>query len=126
KDSVEAELAERVGVTQVNTIEQPLPPLGKFGLIMEQLGSEEVAMQATGMLNTNGIMCFLGIYAPTEAPEDIGSFYTDVVLGDKTFFGSVNANINYFRMGLKDFAEIQKRFPGALRDTISLRIAPED
>jgi hypothetical protein len=29
-------------------------------------------------------------------------------------------------MGLKDFAEIQKRFPGVLRDTISMRITPED
>ena len=83
-------------------------------------------MLATSMLNTNGIMCFLGIYSSTTAPEDIGEFYKDVVLGNKTFFGSVNANINYFRMGLKDFAEIQKRFPGVLRDTISMRIAPED
>src|SRR6266705_6432740 len=126
KDSVKAQLAQRVGGTYVKTIEQPLQTLGKFDLIMEETGSAQVAMQATGMLNTTGIMCFLGIYAPTEAPEDIGSFYKDVVLGNKTFFGSVNANLNYFRMGLKDFAEIQKRFPGVLRDTISMRIAPED
>src|SRR5947208_15603980 len=78
------------------------------------------------MLKTNDIMCFTGIYASTEAPKDIGSFYKDVVLDNKTFFGSVNANINYFRIGLKDLAEIQKRFPGVLRDTISMRIAPED
>ena len=126
KDSIKAQLAQRVGATYVNTIEQPLQTLGKFDLIMEETGSAQVAMQATGMLNTNGIMCFLGIYAPTEAPEDIGSFYKDVVLGNKTFFGSVNANINYFRMGLKDLAEIQKHFPGILKDTISMRIAPED
>jgi len=29
-------------------------------------------------------------------------------------------------MGLKDFAEIEKRFNGILRDTISARIAPEE
>ena len=126
KDSVKAQLAQRVGASYVNTMEQPLGTLGKFDLIMEETGSAQVAMQATGMLNTNGIMCFLGIYAPTEAPEDIGSFYKDVVLGNKTFFGSVNANINYFRQGLKDLTEIQKQFPNVLRDTISMRIAPED
>src|SRR5437016_5699060 len=68
KDSVKAQLAQRVGGTYVNTIEQRLQTLGKFDLVMEVTESEQVAMQATGMLNTNGIMCFLGIYAPTEAP----------------------------------------------------------
>ncbi len=29
-------------------------------------------------------------------------------------------------MGLKDFAEIEKRFNGILRDTISARISPEE
>ena len=126
KDSAKARLAERAGAVYVNTMEQPLQSLGKFDLIMEETGSAQVAMQATSMLNTNGIMCFLGIYASTTAPENIGEFYKDVVLGNKTFFGSVNANINYFRMGLKDFAEIEKRFNGILRDTISVRISPEE
>jgi len=126
KDSIKAQLAQRSGATYVNTMEQPLLGLGKFDLIMEETGSAQVAMQATGMLSTNGIMCFLGIYSPTEAPEDIGEFYRDVVLGNKTFFGSVNANISYFRMGLKDLAEIQKRFKGGLRDTISSIVSPEN
>jgi len=126
KDSAKAQLAQRAGAVYVNTTEQPLQSLGKFDLIMEETGSAQVAMQATSMLNTNGIMCFLGIYSPTTAPEDIGEFYKDVVLGNKTFFGSVNANINYFRMGLKDFTDIEKRFDGILRDTISARIPPED
>jgi threonine dehydrogenase-like Zn-dependent dehydrogenase len=124
KDSAKARLAERAGAVYVNTIEQPLQSLGKFDLIMEETGSAQVAMQATSMLNTNGIMCFLGIYSSTTAPEDIGEFYKDVVLGNKTFFGSVNANINYFRMGLKDFADIENRFDNILRDTISARIPP--
>jgi threonine dehydrogenase-like Zn-dependent dehydrogenase len=126
KDSAKARLAERAGAVYVNTAEQPLQSLGKFDLIMEETGSAQVAMQATSMLNTNGIMCFLGIYSSTTAPEDIGEFYKDVVLGNKTFFGSVNANINYFRMGLKDFAEIENRFDGILRDTISARISPDE
>jgi threonine dehydrogenase-like Zn-dependent dehydrogenase len=124
KDSAKARLAQRAGAVYVNTIEQPLQSLGKFDLIMEETGSAQVAMQATSMLNTNGIMCFLGIYSSTTAPEDIGEFYKDVVLGNKTFFGSVNANINYFRMGLKDFADIENRFDNILRDTISARIPP--
>jgi threonine dehydrogenase-like Zn-dependent dehydrogenase len=126
KDSAKARLAQRAGAVYVNTTEQPLQSLGKFDLIMEETGSAQVAMQATSMLNTNGIMCFLGIYSSTTAPEDIGEFYKDVVLGNKTFFGSVNANISYFRMGLRDFAEIENRFDGILRDTISVRISPEE
>jgi threonine dehydrogenase-like Zn-dependent dehydrogenase len=126
KDSAKARLAQRAGAVYVNTIEQPLQSLGKFDLIMEETGSAQVAMQATSMLNTNGIMCFLGIYSSTTTPEDIGEFYKDVVLGNKTFFGSVNANINYFRMGLKDFADIENRFDGILRDTISARISPDE
>src|SRR5436853_581798 len=126
KDSAKAQLAQRAGAVYVNTIEQPLQSLGKFDLIMEETGSAQVAMQATSMLNTNGVMCFLGIYSSTAAPEDIREFYKDVVLGNKTFFGSVNANINYFKMGLKDFADIEKRFDRILQDTISARISPEE
>jgi threonine dehydrogenase-like Zn-dependent dehydrogenase len=126
KDSAKARLAQRAGAVYVNTMETPLHSLGKFDLIMEETGSAQVAMQATSMLNTNGIMCFLGIYSSTTAPEDIGEFYKDVVLGNKTFFGSVNANINYFRMGLKDFADIENRFDGILRDTITARISPDE
>jgi len=126
KDSAKARLAERAGAVYVNTMEQPLQSLGRFDLIMEETGSAQVAMQATSMLNTNGIMCFLGIYSSTTAPEDIGEFYKDVVLGNKTFFGSVNANTSYFRMGLKDFAEIENRFDNILRDTISARISPDE
>ena len=126
KDSAKAQLAQRAGAAYVNTSEQPLQSLGKFDLVMEETGVAEVAMQATRMLNTNGIMCFLGIYSSTEAPENIGDFYKDVVLGNKTFFGSVNANIRYFRIGLKDFTEIENRFEGVLCDTISARISPEE
>ncbi len=126
RDSTKARLVERVGGVYVNSKEQPIGSLGSFDLIMEETGVPSVAMQAQQMLGRNGVMCFLGIYPHKEASEDIGHLYTDIVLGNKIFFGSVNANKRYFEMGVKHFVEIEKRFPSVLHDMITNVIAPTD
>ncbi len=125
-DSPKARLVQRVGATYVNSTEQPTNTLGRFDLIMEETGVPSVAMEALHLLNTNGIICFLGIYPHAQLFEDVGALYTDMVLGNKTFFGSVNANKRYFEMGAKDFAVIEERFPGVLRDTITKVVPPSD
>ncbi|MBI4257542.1 MAG: glucose 1-dehydrogenase [Thaumarchaeota archaeon] len=126
KESFKAKIVERVGGAYVNAKEQPINSLGKFDLILEETGSPKVAMEAQKLLNPNGVMCFLGIYESQEARQDVGSLYTDLVLGNKVFFGSVNANKRYFEEGLKDFEEIEKRFPNALKDMITNTVSPTD
>ncbi len=126
KYSLKAKLVERVGGIYVNSKEQPISSLGKFDLIIEATGVPSVAIEAQGMLNRNGTMCYLGIYRSKEQCQDIGRLYTDMVLGNQILFGSVNANRRYFEMASNDFREIERRFKGVLRDAISTVVAPAD
>ncbi len=100
--------------------------LGKFDLILEETGVASVAMAAQWMLNPNGVLSLLGVYGGKEASEDIGTLFRDVVLGNKIFFGSVNANRKYFEMGLRDFGQIEEKFSGSLQQLITGVLAPQD
>jgi threonine dehydrogenase-like Zn-dependent dehydrogenase len=126
RESPKARLVQRAGGIYINSREQPISSLGKFDLIMEETGVPNVAMEAQLLLNKNGVMCFLGVYKSKEACRDIGSLYTDLVLGNKIFFGSVNANRKYFELGIKDLGEIQRKFPGACRELITNLVRTKD
>ncbi len=125
-DSLKAKLVQRLGATYVNSSEQPVEALGKFDLIFEETGVPSVANEASKLLTTNGVMCFLGIYPSYVASDDIGSFYTSVVLGNKTLFGSVNANRKYFEMGVSDLMKIEREFDGVVPSIVTARVSPEE
>ncbi len=126
RNTLKAQLVQKIGGNYVNSIEQPITSLGKFDLIFEETGAASVAADAQGLLNPNGVLCLLGIYAPKQATQDIGQVFADIVLGNKVIFGSVNANIRYFRRGLEDFATIQQRFPGVLKSMFTKTVRPSD
>jgi glucose 1-dehydrogenase len=126
KNSLKAQIVQKVGASYVNSLEQPVNSLGKFDLILEETGVASVAADAQGLLNPNGVLCLLGIYAPKQITQDIGHVYADIVLGNKILFGSVNANIRYFRSGLEDFAAIEKRFPGILKSLFTKVVRPSE
>ena len=123
KDTLKAQLVKKVGGEYINSNEQPIGTLGKFDLVLEETGDSSVAAEAQGLLNSNGVLCLLGIYRPKQATQDIGRIFANVVLGNKLIFGSVNANIRYFQRGLEDFAGIQQRFPGVL-NSLFTRVVP--
>ena len=83
-------------------------------------------MEGQELLNPNGVMCLIGIYTSKEISKDIGQLYTSLVLGNKTVFGSVNANRRYFEAGLSDLGLIENQFPGALKEMITTVVKPED
>lgn len=126
KNSPKVQIVEKLGAEYVNSSEEPISSLGKFDLILEETGAAGVAADAQGLLNPNGVLCLLGIYSSKQATQDIGHVYTDIVLGNKITFGSVNANIRYFQRGLEDIPTIQQRYPSALESLFTRTLAPED
>ncbi|MDG6928600.1 MAG: glucose 1-dehydrogenase [Nitrososphaerota archaeon] len=119
QESLKAKLAQRAGATYVNARETKLEELGSFDVIMEDTGVPEVAVQAQRLLNPNGVMCLLGIYGSRQETFDAGRAYTDLVLGNRVLFGSVNANRKYFEMGVQDFARVKKAYPGVLNSMLT-------
>jgi glucose 1-dehydrogenase len=124
KNSLKAQLVTKVGAKYVNSNDQPISSLGRFDLILEETGAANVAADAQGLLNPNGVLCLLGIYPSKQATEDIGHIYADIVLGNKITFGSVNANIRYFKQGLEDFKTIQQQYPGTLESLFTKILSP--
>ena len=126
RNTLKAQLVEKVGGHYVNSSEEPITSLGKFDLILEETGAASVAAEAQGALNPNGVLCLLGIYASKHMTQDIGRIFADIVLQNKLVFGSVNANIRYFQRGLEDFATIQDRFSGVLKSLFTKILTPSD
>ena len=126
RNTLKAQLVQKVGADYVNSSEQRINSLEKFDLILEETGAASVAADAQGLLNPNGVLCLLGIYASKQATQDIGRIYADIVLGNKLVFGSVNANIRYFQRGLEDFATMKQRFPGVLNSLLTKVVPPSD
>jgi threonine dehydrogenase-like Zn-dependent dehydrogenase len=127
KESLKARLVEQTGATYVNARETPLKTLEKrFHLVFEITGNPSVALEAQRLLGVNGIVSFLGVYKEKQLAEDAGKIFTDLVLGNGVYFGSVNANKRYFVQGAKDLQRIMKEWKGFLENMITRRGTIED
>jgi glucose 1-dehydrogenase len=122
-DSMKARLVASTGATYVNVEEAPLSTMeDRFDLVFEATGSTSVALEAQNLTGTNGIVSFVGIYRSKVATEDAGKVFTSLVLGNRLFFGSVNANISYFEQGALDLTAIENRFGGLLSRIITDKV----
>lgn len=127
KDSVKARLVERTGAKYINSKETPLSTLvHKYDFVFEVTGSPSVAYMAQDLIGVNGIVCYLGIYREDSETQNVGKVFTELVLSNKLHYGSVNANISYFKDGAKDLARIQRKWPGLLAGIITRKAGPED
>jgi threonine dehydrogenase-like Zn-dependent dehydrogenase len=124
-ESLKARLAEQTGASYINAKNTPLSTLeNKYDLALELTGNTSVALEAQQLIAVNGIVAFLGIYKQKELTEDAGKLFTDLVLGNRLYFGSVNANKSYFTQGAKDLTRIRKRWNGFLEKMITRRTDP--
>jgi glucose 1-dehydrogenase len=127
KDSLKARLVESTGANYLNSKETPLSSLDyKYDFVFEITGNPGVAYGAQDLIRVNGIVCFLGIYRDDQETQNVGKVFTELVLGNKLHFGSVNANISYFQRGARDLVKINKKWPSLLRNMITRKAGPDD
>jgi|SRR5579872_566241 len=127
KDSMKARLVVSTGANYINSKETPLASLDyKYDFVFEITGSPSVAYISQDLIRVNGIVCYMGIYREDQETLNVGKVFTELVLGNKLHFGSVNANISYFRKGATDLARIQKKWPKLLSSMITRKAGPDD
>jgi len=127
EESLKARLVEQTGATYINAKKTPLKTLeNQYDIVFEITGNTLVALEAQNLIGVNGIVSFLGVYKEEHLTEDAGRLFTDLVLGNRIYFGSVNANKTYFVEGAKDLIRITKRWSGFLEKMITRRASPED
>jgi glucose 1-dehydrogenase len=89
---------------------------GPFDIIFEATGFSPVVFESMQALGKNGVLVLSSVTGgdrKVEVPAD--KINLDFVLGNKVMVGTVNANREYFEMGVKDLAQAEAEYPGWLR-----------
>ena len=126
-----AQIAKQLGAEYLCVANKALPDVPKEtgypDIVIEATGSARVVFDAMEILGPNGVLCLLSVTGgDTQNAEPIDLINQRLVLGNQVVFGSVNANPRHFKMGVKDFVTIQKKWPGALNRLLTNKIPWQD
>ena len=114
-----SQLVEKIGAryasTQALTLAQVSQQYGPFDIILEGTGFSPLVFEAMDVLAKNGVLAMVSVTGgdrKVEVPGD--KINLSFVLGNKVAFGSVNANREYFELGVKDLSTAELAYPGWL------------
>ncbi|HNT97293.1 MAG TPA: glucose 1-dehydrogenase [Elusimicrobiales bacterium] len=125
--SAKAKIVEACGGGYVSTGEVPVPSLaekaGLFDLILEATGDAGVAFDCLTASAVNGIVCFTSVTGGSgRRTIDPDRVNRELVLGNRTIFGTVNANRGDFETGLSYLKRIDLAYPGLLQKLFTSRV----
>ena len=119
KPYLNAELIEEIGARYLSTKETSIPDIAKqhgaFDLIFEATGNSTVVFDSMQALGKNGVLVLSSVTGGDkmiEIPAD--RINLEFVLGNKVMVGTVNANREYFELGVRDMAQAEAEYPGWL------------
>ena len=119
KPYLNSDLIEAIGARYQSTQELPLleatKKYGPFDIIFEATGFSPVVFDSMQALGKNGVLVLSSVTGgdrKIEVPAD--KINLGFVLGNKVMVGTVNANREYFEMGVKDLAQAEAEYPGWL------------
>ena len=119
KPNLNAELIEAIGARYCSTKDVPVlegaKKYGPFDIIFEATGFSPIVFQSMQALSKNGVLVLSSVTGgdrKVEVPDD--KINLDFVLGNRVMVGTVNANREYFEMGVRDLAQAEAEYPGWL------------
>jgi threonine dehydrogenase-like Zn-dependent dehydrogenase len=114
-----SDLIEAIGARYESTADVPIiegaGKYGPFDLIFEATGYSPIVFDSVRALGKNGVLVLSSVTAggrKVEVPAD--KINLEFVLGNKVMVGTVNANREYFEMGVRDMAQAEAEYPGWL------------
>jgi threonine dehydrogenase-like Zn-dependent dehydrogenase len=120
KPTLNADLAEAVGARYLSTQEFSLRDAarryGPFDLILEATGHSPMAFEAMDPLGKNGVLILSSVTGGrgrSEIPAD--QINLGFVLGNKVAVGTVSANREHFKTGVRDLAFAEAAYRGWLK-----------
>ena len=120
KPYLNSDLIEAIGATYQSTKDMSIlegaKKYGPFDIVFEATGFSPVvfdSMQALGKHGVPVLSSVTGGDRKIEVPAD--KINLGFVLGNKVMVGTVNANREYFEMGVKDMAQAEAEYPGWLQ-----------
>ena len=119
KPYLNSDLIEALGARYQCTRELPIlegaKKYGPFDLIFEATGASSVVFESMQALGKNGVLVLSSVTGgdrKIEVPADMINL--QFVLGNKVMVGTVNANREYFELGVRDMAQAEAEYPGWL------------
>ncbi len=115
-----SDLIEAIGARYESTADVPIldggRKFGPFDLIFEATGYSPVVFDSMQALGKNGALVLSSVTGgdrKVEVPAD--RINLEFVLGNKVMVGTVNANREYFELGVRDMAQAEAEYAGWLR-----------
>jgi glucose 1-dehydrogenase len=122
-----SDLVEALGARYVSTEELPVAQgaaqHGPFDLIFEATGFSPIVFESLLALGKNGVLVLSSVTGgdrKVEVPAD--RINLEFVLGNKVMVGTVNANREYFEMGVRDMAHAEASWPGWLARLLTHKV----
>lgn len=119
KPYLNSDLIEALGATYESTsqlsITDSVKKTGPYDLIFEGSGFSPLVFESMQALAKNGVLVLSSVTGgdkKLEIPAD--RINLEFVLGNKVMVGTVNANREYFELGVRDLAQAEAQFPGWL------------
>lgn len=119
KPYLNAGLIEELGARYVSTndlsIADAAKQFGPFDMIFEATGNSSVVFDSMQALGKNGVLVLSSVTGGDKTisvPAD--HINLEFVLGNKVMVGTVNANREYFELGVRDMAQAEAEYPGWL------------
>ena len=114
-----SDLIHDLGARYLSTVATPIldgaRQHGPFDLIFEATGASSVVFESMQALAKNGVLVLSSVTGGDhmiQVPAD--RINLELVLGNKVMVGTVNANREYFEMGVKDMTHAESQYPGWL------------
>ena len=119
KPYLNSDLIEAIGATYQSTKDLSIldgaKHYGPFDIIFEATGYSPVVFDSMQALGKNGVLVLSSVTGGDrrlDVPAD--KINLEFVLGNKVMVGTVNANREYFEIGVKDLAQAEAEYPGWL------------
>lgn len=101
--------------TKELTLTESAKEHGPYDMIFEATGYSPIVFEAMNILGKNGVLILSSVTGGgrlVEIPADMINL--GFVLGNKVVVGTVNANREYFEIGVKDLSQAELQWPGWL------------
>jgi len=119
-----ASLVEALGARYVTTSDEPVPRTarreGAYDLVFEASGFSPLVFDGMDALAKNGVLVLSSVTGGERKIEvDADRLNLGFVLGNKVMVGTVNANREYFELGVRDMVHAESAYPGWLASLLT-------
>jgi threonine dehydrogenase-like Zn-dependent dehydrogenase len=119
-----ADLIDATGARYVSIQEEPFldaaKRVGPYDIILEASGQSSSVFEGMQALAKNGVLVLTSVTGgDKELTVPADRINLEFVLGNKVMVGSVNANREYFELGVRDMAQAEAQFEGWLAQLLT-------